>query len=99
MFKKTFQDILIISVQAVTRGNHKAIIKEGFHQYLNKVQNINSADKDRLHQWLQGVCFALCTFNSGPLDGTDITWSLVAIGKDFSFTIDIFPASSIEGIS
>ena len=55
MFKKTFQETLLIPVHAVARGNHKKIINEWFHRYLNKVQKINSADKSSLHQWLQGV--------------------------------------------
>ena len=31
MPKKTFQEALLIPVHAVTKGNHKAIINEGFH--------------------------------------------------------------------
>ena len=42
MFKKTFQEILLISVHSVARVKHNEIINEGFYQYLNKVQKINS---------------------------------------------------------
>ena len=45
IFRKTFRGTLLIPVHAVTRGNHKVIINEGFHRYLNKPQNINSSDK------------------------------------------------------
>ena len=79
MFKKTFQNTLLILVHAFARGNHKEIINEGFHRYLNKVQNINSADKGSLHQWLKGVLLALYAWNSGPVDRTDIVLSVVAI--------------------
>ena len=41
MFKKTFQETLLIPVHSFSRGNHKAIINVGFHRYLNKVQKIN----------------------------------------------------------
>ena len=41
MFKMTFQETLIIPVHAAERGNHKEIINERFHRYLNKVQKIN----------------------------------------------------------
>ena len=64
MFKKTFQETLLIPVHEVERGKYKAIINEGFHRYLNKVQKIKSADKVRLHQWLQGVFFALYAWNA-----------------------------------
>ena len=51
MFKKTFQETLLIPLQAVARGNHKSIRNEGFNGYLNKVQNIKSLEKGRLNQW------------------------------------------------
>ena len=41
MSNKTFQYTLLIPVHAVTRCKHKAIINEGFHRYLQKVQKIN----------------------------------------------------------
>ena len=49
MFKKNFQETLLIPVHSVSRGNHKEIINEGFNMYLNKVQKINSADNVSLH--------------------------------------------------
>ena len=72
MFKKTFQETLLILVHEVARVNHKTIINEGFHRYLNKVQKINSVDKGSLHQWLQGVFFVLYDLNSVPIKRTYI---------------------------
>ena len=72
MFKKTVQDTLLIPVHSVAMFNHKVIINEVFHSYLNKVQKINSPDKVSLHQWLQGVLVVLYAWNIGPVDGTDI---------------------------
>ena len=43
MFKKTFQETLLIPVHEVARVSLKAIINEGFYRYLNKVHKINSA--------------------------------------------------------
>ena len=53
MLRKTFQETLLIAVHAVARSNHKEIINEGFHKYLNKIKKINSADKGIFHQCLQ----------------------------------------------
>ena len=72
MFNETFQDTLITPVHAVARGNHKAIINEGFHRYFNKAQNINSADKGSLRQFLQGLLFEMYAWNLDPVNGTDI---------------------------
>ena len=63
MFKKTFQETLLIQVHSVARVNHKEIRNEGFHRYLNKLHKVNSADKGILHQWLRGVLFALYAWN------------------------------------
>ena len=49
MFKKNFQETLLIPVHAVTRVNHKKIINEGFNRYLKKLHKINSADNGSLH--------------------------------------------------
>ena len=40
MFKKTFQETLLIPTHAVARGGHKAVINKGFHRYLNKVKKL-----------------------------------------------------------
>ena len=59
IFKKRFQETLLIPVNAFERGNHNSIENEGFHFYLDKFQKINSADKISLQNILQGVFFAL----------------------------------------
>ena len=46
MFNKNFQEILLIPVHTVARGNHKSIINEGFHRYLNKAQKINQHTRE-----------------------------------------------------
>ena len=91
MFKKTFQEKLLTLLHAVKRGNYKAIINEGLCWYLNKVHKIISADKGSLHQWFKGVFFALYDYNAGPLDGTDITWLVLYIGREFTFLIHLYP--------
>ena len=72
MFKNNFQETLLIPAHALTRGNHKAIINEGFPRYLNKLHKINLSYKGRLHQWLQGIFFALYDWNAYPVDRTEI---------------------------
>ena len=40
IFKNNFQENLLILVHAVARVNHKAIINEVLHRYLNKLYKI-----------------------------------------------------------
>jgi hypothetical protein len=102
MFKDMCRTLLI-TVDAVSRENHKAVRNERFHRYLKKVQGINTATTMSMHQWKQGTLFALYAWNAGPIDGTDITRSYAALGRSFPFPIDLatipppLRAPNIEG--
>ena len=87
IFKKTFES-LGIHIEVVSRENHKAVRNERFHRYLNRVQQINTAETGSFFQWKQGVTFALYGWNAGPIDGTNIPRSVGAIGRDFPFPLD-----------
>ena len=95
--KKTFQETLIIPVNVFVRDSQKSIRNEGFHRYFNKVHKIKSAYKGSLHQWSQGVLFAMYTCNAGPVDRNDIARSVVAIGREFPFPIELSQSRSREG--
>jgi hypothetical protein len=82
MFKVLFEN-LGIPVEAVSKGNHKAVRNERFHRYLNKVETINTADTDSYVQWKQGVVFAVYGWNAGPIDSTNIPRSVGAMGTEF----------------
>ena len=99
LLRKTSQETLLIPVHAVSGGNHKAIINEGFHRYFNKVQKISSADKGSLHQWLQGILFALYALNAGLVYITEITQSFVAMVRKLPFPTGLSPARLREGTS
>jgi hypothetical protein len=63
---------LRIPYHKVLKENHQAILAEHFHQYLNKVQTINSADVQDLTQWMHGTLFTFYAWNASPVDATDI---------------------------
>ena len=85
------KDTLMIPVHAVARVKHKLIINEGFNQYLNRVQKINSAYKGSLHQWLRVVFFELCDCNAGPVYGIGIARSVLNIDRELPFPVDLSP--------
>jgi hypothetical protein len=88
-----------IPFHTVAKENHKAILNERFHGYLNKVEKIHQADCESLDQWTMGVFFALYGWNASPVDGTNITRSLAAKGREFHFPIDVAetPPKGFEG--
>ena len=57
---------------AVSKGNHKAVMVERFHRYLNKIQKLHAADCETIDDWLIGMVFAVYGWNAAPIDGTNI---------------------------
>ena len=96
VFKSLFANLLI-PVVAVSPENHKAIRNENFHRYLNKVERINTADTASMVRWKQGVLFSLYAWNAEPIDGTDIPRSVIAIGREIPFPIDLLPPLPRDG--
>ena len=80
----------------VSRGNHKAIICERFHKYMNKVQRIHAADCETFQDFMFGTIFAVYAWNSAPVDGTNIVRSYAAIGREFPFPIDFERDQSVQ---
>ena len=72
----------------VSKENHKAILCERFHRYLNKVQKIHAANCETFQDFMFGTIFAVYAWNSAPVDGTNVVRSYAAIGREFPFPID-----------
>lgn len=72
----------------VSRGNHKAILCERFHRYLNKVQRIHAANCETHQEFILGTIFAVYAWNAAPVDGTNIVRSFAAMGREFPFPVD-----------
>lgn len=67
----------------VTKGNHKAILAEQFHRYLNKIQQLHAAECSTVDDWAQGIALAVYAWNSAPVDSTNLQRSWAAIGRHF----------------
>jgi hypothetical protein len=89
---KQMCEYLTIPYHAVSPENHKAIMCERFHRYLNKVQKIHRADCESPDQWTMGTLFSLYAWNASPIDGTNIIRSYAARGREFPFPIDVHEA-------
>ena len=88
MLIKTCQ-VLSIGFHVVSCGNHKAILSERFHQYLNKVQQIYSANCKSYDKWIKGVHYACYAWNTAPIDGTNVAHSYAAMGRKSPFPLDV----------
>ena len=81
--------VLMMRWHPVTKGNHKAILSERFHRCLNKVEWIHAANCETVDEWIKGVHFAVCAWNAGPIDGTNVSRSYAAMGRKFPFPADV----------
>jgi len=90
-FKDSFKamcDILNIRYHPLSKGNHQALSVECFHHYLNKALTIARNDRHNSSDFVPAACAATYTWNSSPIDGTDIIRSIPAIGREFKFPFD-----------
>ena len=91
-FRGVFEEmctILKIHFWPLARGNHKGLIVERYHRFFNKIQTIIGEERGTHISFLQTCKTAQYAWNSAPIDGTDVTRSMVALGRDFLFPLDV----------
>ena len=88
--------ILGIRYRAVPPEAHNAVMIEGYHRFLNKVQRIHQANTQSYENWKQGVLFASYAWNASPVDGLDVIRSFAAKARTFRFPLDIAQEDGAE---
>ena len=73
----------------LARGNHKAMRVECYHRFLNKTQTIVGQDRGTHETFIQNAKTSQYAWNSAPIDDTDISRSMAAVGRDFKFPMDV----------
>jgi hypothetical protein len=71
-------DLLHISCHVLSGDNHNPMLVERVNQYLTKGLTIMT----------NAILFLLYAWNFCPIPGTDISQSLVAVGREFAFPFD-----------
>ena len=69
--------------------NHKGLLVEQYHRYLNKNQTIAGQDCGTHLSILQNSKTSQYAWNSAPINNTDVPHSLAAVGREFRFQFDI----------
>ena len=91
-FKGEFAEmckILKLTLWTLSRGNHKGNGAERYHRFLNKTQAIVGNDRGTHSTFVQNAKTSQYAWNSAPIDGTDVTRSMAALGREFRFPLDI----------
>ena len=81
-------DILNITLWPLSRGNHHGLSVERYHRFLNKIQTIQGAEINTHSNFKRTVLLSAYSWNSAPIDGTDIIRSIPAVGRVFRFPFD-----------
>ena len=90
-FKGIFEQmcsILSITFWPLSRGNHHGLSVERYHRFLNKTQTIQVANVGTHSNFKRTVLLSAYSWNSSPIDGTDIIRSIPAVGRMFRFPLD-----------
>ena len=80
---------LKINYWCLSRGNHHGNSVERYHRFLNKTQTIAGNDRGTNIVIKQNAETSQYAWNSAPINGTDISRSIAAIGREFRFPLDV----------
>ncbi len=81
-------DLLKINCHVLSSANHNPMIVERVNRYLTIGLKIMCNERDSVRVALEAILLLLYAWNSCPVPGTDISCSLVAVGREFKFLID-----------
>jgi hypothetical protein len=86
-FKQAFL-VLKIHHNLSARGHHDAILVERFNQFLNAGLRVFNNDRETNRVFVEGAQTLIYAWNSCPVHGTDLSRSLLTVGREFHFPID-----------
>ena len=82
-------DALNLTYDVLAKRNHKGLAGEHFHSFLKKSVIIAAEDRGTNKNFVAAGIAAGYAWNSAPIDGTDIFRSILAIGRELHFPINI----------
>jgi hypothetical protein len=81
-------DLLQINCHVLSGGNHNPMLVERVNQYINKGLKIMTNECGSIRVAREAILLLIYAWNSCPIPGTDISRSLVAVGREFAFPIN-----------
>jgi hypothetical protein len=90
-FKGEFKEmtkLLKLKHHLVARGNHNAIFVERFNRFLNSGLRVFNNDRGTNRVFVEGAMTLCYAWNSCPVTTTDLSRSLLTVGREFQFPID-----------
>jgi hypothetical protein len=81
-------DLLHIDCHILSGGNHNPMLVEQVNCYLNKGLKIMTNECNSIRVAFKAILLLIYAWNSCPVPGTDISRSLVTVGREFQFPIN-----------
>ena len=91
-FKAVFQEtmrMLQVNFHMASGNNHDSILVERFNLFLNKGLKILCTERSTTRSFIEAAQLLTYAWNSAPMAETDISRSLVAVGREYLFPIDV----------
>jgi hypothetical protein len=98
VFKESLY-LLNVNYNILSGKYHSPMLVKCINWNLNKGLCIMSNKRDSIQITLKTILLLICTWNSCPVLGTNISHSLVVVGRKFSFPIDFSADTHAELIS
>ena len=96
-FQKTCE-LLNLNVHILSSGNHDAMIAERVNRFLNSGMKNLCQDQGSTMIGCKTILLLIYAWNSAPVMGTDLSRSLLTVGREFRFPIDISTNKHITGL-
>ena len=80
--------LLKVNIHVLSGENHDPMIVERVNRFLNAALTIFCNERATNRVALEGILMALYAWNSAPVNGTDMSRSLLVVGREFQFPID-----------
>ena len=80
--------LLKINMHFLSGANYDPMFVERICRFLNSGLQIMTNERDSVRVAMESILLLLYAWNSCPIPGTDLSRSLVAVGREFSFSID-----------
>jgi hypothetical protein len=89
-------NLLQINLHVASGGNHDPVLTERFHVFANKSLSLFCNERDSIRVAAEGLQLCKYAWNSAPVVGTDISRSLVCVGREFKFPIEYTSAAHVN---
>ena len=89
-------DLFQLNCHTLSGGHHDGQLVERVNHFLNKGLRVMTNERESVRVALESILLLIYAWNSAPIPGTDLSRSLVAVGRDFSFPIDFSATKHLE---